>query len=98
VTRGQSIYQRALGADFGRLHPQVQRRFGLTANGGVASIGTGVMTDLWHGAAYTLPFLYVGTWRSIMFPEKGSNVPFTIGELRLSRPSRSGDCQLGQNI
>jgi hypothetical protein len=45
---------------------------------GVASIGSGVMEHLWHGAAYTLPFLYVGTWRSIMFPERGRNVPFTI--------------------
>jgi hypothetical protein len=78
VTLGQSIYERALGAEFQRLHPQMQRRFGLSADGGVASIGTGVMEDLWHGAAYTLPFLYVGTWRSIMFPERGCNVPFTI--------------------
>jgi Domain of unknown function (DUF4166) len=78
VSLGQSIYKRALGADFQRLHPQMQRRFGLSADGGVASIGTGVMEDLWHGAAYTLPFLYVGTWRSIMFPERGHNVPFTI--------------------
>jgi len=36
------------------------------------------MDELWHGAAYTLPFLYIGTWRSIMFPEQGRNVPFTI--------------------
>lgn len=36
------------------------------------------MDEVWHGAAYTLPFLYIGTWRSIMFPERGKNVPFTI--------------------
>jgi hypothetical protein len=45
VTLGQSIYERALGAEFQRLHPQMQRRFGLSAEGGVASIGTGVMED-----------------------------------------------------
>jgi len=73
-----SIYQRALGSDFSRLHPQIQRRFALTSESGVAAIGTGVMDTLWHGALYTLPFLYVGTWRSIMFPEQGQNVPFTI--------------------
>jgi hypothetical protein len=28
--------------------------------------------------AYTLPFLYIGTWRRIMFPDRGHNVPFTI--------------------
>jgi hypothetical protein len=73
-----SIYQRALGADFERLHPQIQRRFGLTSADGVAAIGTGVMARLWHGPAFTLPFLYLGAWRRIMFPESGTNVPFTI--------------------
>src|SRR5262245_29009133 len=36
------------------------------------------MESVWHGPAYTLPFLYVGAWRRIMFPEHGRNVPFTI--------------------
>jgi len=36
------------------------------------------MDRVWHGRAYTLPFLYVGTWRRIMFPEQGRDVPFTI--------------------
>ena len=73
-----SIYQRALGSEFNKLHPQIQRRFGFSSADGIASVGTGVMENLWHGAPYTLPFLYIGTWRSIMFPETGTNVPFTI--------------------
>ena len=73
-----SIYQRALGADFARLHPQIQRRFGFSSADGVASIGRGVMEEVWKGYPYTLPFLYVGTWRRIMFPETGRNIPFTI--------------------
>ncbi len=36
------------------------------------------MDELWHGALYTLPFLYVGSWRRIMFPESGRNIPFQI--------------------
>lgn len=43
-----------------------------------ASIGTGVMEEIWHGEAYTLPFLYLGSWRSIMFPETGRDIPFQI--------------------
>jgi hypothetical protein len=74
----QSIYQHILGSDFARLHPQIQRRFSLNSEAGMASIGTGVMERIWHGAYYTLPFLYLGTWRRIMFPEQGRNVPFTI--------------------
>ena len=73
-----SIYQQVLGSDFARLHPEIQRRFSLTADTGLAAIGTGTMDRIWHGAPYTLPFLYIGTWRSIMFPEHGQSVPFTI--------------------
>lgn len=73
-----SIYQRALGTDFQKLHPQIQRRFGFSSADGIASIGRGVMDEIWRGRFYTLPFLYVGTWRRIMFPEVGRNIPFTI--------------------
>jgi hypothetical protein len=73
-----SIYQQALGADFDKLHPQIQRRFGLSSVDQIASIGTGVMDRIWHGAFYTLPFLYIGSWRNIMFPEQAVNAPFTI--------------------
>jgi Domain of unknown function (DUF4166) len=73
-----SIYQQVLGADFARLHPQIQRRFGLDSAGGLAAVGIGLMDEVWHGAAYTVPFLRVGSWRQIMFPERGRQVPFTI--------------------
>jgi hypothetical protein len=73
-----SIYRQALGADFDRLHPQIQRRFGFASADRVASIGTGVMDELWHGRSYTLPFLRLGAWRRIMFPERGVEIPFTI--------------------
>jgi hypothetical protein len=36
------------------------------------------MDEVWKGRFFTLPFLYVGTWRRIMFPETGRNIPFTI--------------------
>ena len=36
------------------------------------------MEEIWHGRFYTLPFLYLGSWRRIMFPEHGRNVPFSI--------------------
>src|SRR5947209_2725546 len=73
-----SIYQQVLGADFCRLHPKIQERFGFSSKDNLAAIGTGTMARIWHGRFYTLPFLYVGTWRRIMFPEHGINIPFTI--------------------
>jgi Domain of unknown function (DUF4166) len=81
-----SIYQRAMGSDFARLHPQIQRRFGFSSQDAVASVGTGVMERVWHGAPYTLPFLVVGTWRSIMFPESGRDVPFRIENYAYTDP------------
>jgi hypothetical protein len=74
----KSIYQEILGSDFNRLHPQIQKRFGFSSADGLASIGSGIMEKIWHGRPFTLPFLYVGTWRRVMFPETGTKVPFTI--------------------
>lgn len=73
-----SIYQRALGSDFDKLHPKIQERFGFSSDDRIASIGSGVMDEIWRGRFYTVPFLYVGTWRRIMFPECGKGIPFTI--------------------
>ena len=73
-----SIYQRALGSDFAKLHPQMQRRLSLTSECGVASIGSGVMEQVWRGGAHTLPFLYLGAWRRVLFPEHANDVHFNI--------------------
>jgi hypothetical protein len=73
-----SIYEATMGSDFKKLHPKIQERFGFCTADGKFATGRGIMSEVWHGAPYTLPFLYVGTWRRIMFPERGKNVPFTI--------------------
>jgi uncharacterized protein DUF4166 len=74
----RSIYEQALGSDFNRLHPRIQERFGFSSKDRIACIGRGVMENIWHGRPYTLPFLYIGSWRRIMFPERGQQVPFSI--------------------
>jgi hypothetical protein len=73
-----SIYQHAMGSDFAKLHPRIQERFGFDSTAPYGLVGKGVMEEVLHGAPYTLPFLYVGTWRRIMFPEYGRNIPFRI--------------------
>lgn len=73
-----SIYRRALGSEFDRLHPQMQKRLDVNSSEGYACIGRGVMDEIWHGAFYVVPFLYLGSWRRILFPDRASNVPFTI--------------------
>jgi hypothetical protein len=74
----RSIYEQALGPEFERLHPRMQERFGFSSKDGRASIGKGTMDEIWRGKFFTLPFLYVGSWRRIMFPEHGTTIPFTI--------------------
>ena len=73
-----SIYQLALGTEFERLHPKIQQRFGFSSDDQIASVGTGIMDQVWHGRVYTLPFLALGSWRNIMFPASGVQVPFRV--------------------
>lgn len=72
------IFPRALGAEFSRLHPQLQRRFGVGIDAGYACVGKGVMTSVRRGPWWTRPFLALGSSRNIMFPEVGNDVPFQI--------------------
>ncbi len=73
-----SIYKKFLGSDFQKLHPKMQERFGLSADEGMFMKGTGKMDRIWNAGFHTKPFLYLGTMRNIMFPETGTNIPFTI--------------------
>lgn len=73
-----SIYRRAMGAEFERLHPKIQARFGFSSADRVAHIGRGVMETVWRGPFWALPFLLLGSTRNVLFPSRGSNIPFTI--------------------
>jgi hypothetical protein len=73
-----SIYKQYLGSDFEKLHPKMQERFGVSSEKGNFMMGKGSMERIWNAGIHTLPFLYLGTARHIMFPERGKNIPFTI--------------------
>ncbi|WP_157002622.1 DUF4166 domain-containing protein [Agromyces laixinhei] len=73
-----AVFPRALGDDFRRLHPMMQRRFGVSLDGGYACVGRGVMTRVRRGPWWTVPFLQFGRLRNILIPEVGRDVPFTI--------------------
>ncbi|MER1995899.1 MAG: DUF4166 domain-containing protein [Arthrobacter sp.] len=75
---GQSVFARAMGDDFHRLHPMLQRRFAVDPVAGYACVGRGVFSEVRRGAWWTVPFLKFGAFRNILFPERGRNVPFTI--------------------
>lgn len=77
LPRGRSIYEQALGARFRELHPRIQERFSLHSRSGFAARGEGTMHSIWHNKLAALP-LQIGTYRHIMFPESGREVPFSI--------------------
>ncbi|MER0482403.1 DUF4166 domain-containing protein [Streptomyces sp. Edi2] len=73
-----SIFQRALGADFDRLHPHIRRRFSVGFGSGEACIGRGTMDRIWHGRSFVRPFLALGGSRNILVPQAGRDIPFVI--------------------
>lgn len=74
----RSMFARAMGDDFDRLHPMLQRRFGVSLVGGYACVGQGVMTRIRRGPWWTVPFLHIGRIRNILAPFAGESVPFTV--------------------
>lgn len=73
-----SIFETALGDDFARLHPMLQRRFGVGLDSGYACVGRGTMSEIRRGPWWTVPFLYIGRFRNILIADVGRDVPFTI--------------------
>ncbi|MFF7519731.1 DUF4166 domain-containing protein [Streptomyces pseudovenezuelae] len=73
-----SMFRTVMGADFDRLHPQLQRRFSVGLTTGEGCTGRGVMDRIWHGGTFVKPFLALGTTRNILVPRPGRNVPFVI--------------------
>ncbi|MFC5501106.1 DUF4166 domain-containing protein [Lysinimonas soli] len=73
-----SVFERAMGADFARLHPMLQRRFGVGLEAGYACVGTGTMKRIRRGPWWTVPFLQIGRLRNILVPDQGTDVPFRI--------------------
>lgn len=77
-----SVFVQGIGADFEKLHPMLQRRFGVhsenSAGPGYACVGRGVMHEVRKGPWWVRPFLLLGSTRNIMFPESGAGIPFQI--------------------
>ncbi|MEU3464474.1 DUF4166 domain-containing protein [Streptomyces sp. NPDC006733] len=73
-----SIFHTHMGADFGRLHPEIRRRFSVGLDSGEACVGRGTMERIRHGAPFVKPFLRLGGTRNILVPREGRHVPFVI--------------------
>ncbi|MFB2585386.1 DUF4166 domain-containing protein [Herbiconiux liukaitaii] len=75
----RSMFRTALGEErFARLHPMLQRRFGVSLEAGYACVGRGTMVSIRRGPWWTVPFLLIGRLRHILVADTGTQVPFTI--------------------
>ncbi|WP_431802857.1 DUF4166 domain-containing protein [Halobacillus andaensis] len=74
----KSIFHRALGEKFNHLHPQLQKKFGLTSNQKVMILGQGRMTEIRGTPVWMRPFLNLGARDHLIFAERGKDVPFTL--------------------
>ncbi|WP_214407399.1 DUF4166 domain-containing protein [Pseudonocardia lacus] len=73
-----SIFQRAMGAEFDRLHPRLRQRFSVGLDTGLACVGRGVMERVWHAGGWVRPLLALGATRNILLPRQGRDLPFVI--------------------
>ena len=78
MNRHSSILQRALGSEFQTLHPRIQQQYEIDSNTGKAWVGRGIMTEIYRGPWFMVPFLRLGSARRILFTETGKNIPFTV--------------------
>ncbi|WP_226657137.1 DUF4166 domain-containing protein [Pseudalkalibacillus hwajinpoensis] len=71
-----SIYKKALGEHFYQLHPMLQKRYTFSKQHDF--FGTGVMKKISGGPRWLYPIFYLGTKAKLLFPERGTNIPFQI--------------------
>ncbi|SEH48001.1 protein of unknown function [Halobacillus karajensis] len=78
VSGMKSIYHRALGEEFHNLHPELQKKYGLTSKQNLMVLGQGRMTEIRGTHPLLRPFLQMGSKDHLVFAERGRDVPFTL--------------------
>lgn len=71
------LFERELGTEWERLHPQIRDRYGLEAAAKRQAIGRGTMSRL-DRHLLAAPVLWLCSLDDLLVPAGGSDVPFTI--------------------
>ena len=71
-----SIYEKVLGDDFFRLHPMLQKRYSFKESKSFKASGT--MKSIKGGPKWLYPIFKLGVHWKLLFPERGTAIPFTI--------------------
>ncbi|MDG5786187.1 DUF4166 domain-containing protein [Evansella sp. AB-P1] len=82
----KSIYERNLGDRFKELHPLLQRKFSLNSEREEIAYGEGTMFSIKGGRGWMKPFFHLASKRNFLYPERGSNIPFTIKNVAFKDP------------
>lgn len=72
------IYRQALGADYGRLQPELQEYFSLVPGSGLYGVGDGTFDVVGCRQEWLRPLLRLASGEQAFFPEYGENIPFRI--------------------
>lgn len=73
-----SVYQRALGADFARLQPELQDYFSLNEESSAFGVGRGTFDVAGCPARFLRPFFALAAQENSFFPEYENSVDFTV--------------------
>ncbi|MDF9747707.1 DUF4166 domain-containing protein [Natrinema salsiterrestre] len=71
------LFEREVGDEWRTLHPRVRDRYGLESGENREAVGVGRMRDL-DRHPLAVPALWLGAFDDFLFPERGTDVPFTI--------------------
>jgi hypothetical protein len=73
-----SIFQRALRADFDKLHPRLQRRLSMSSGDNLAQVGSGVMDRVERARLVSAPVILLGAARRLQIPATADDVRFEL--------------------
>jgi hypothetical protein len=65
-----SAYKRQMGAEYEKLHPEIQKRFDFSTSNNIAFIGRGVMERIWNGNKLAVFVLKLLSKSNILFLER----------------------------
>ncbi|GAA1919885.1 DUF4166 domain-containing protein [Microbacterium aoyamense] len=77
MTTSESVYERVLGERFAAIHPALRAYFGALPPGTVG-VGHGTFAEAGSRLRFLRPMLTCLARRGILFPERGTDVPFTV--------------------
>ncbi|WP_227396448.1 DUF4166 domain-containing protein [Jeotgalibacillus aurantiacus] len=72
----KSMFEKAVGNSFNRMHPELQKKYALHSESGYMVITEGTMHEIKGGSLLVRKVSILGTKLNFAFPERGDEIPF----------------------